>query len=70
MSGAPQEAVLQEACVNVRSRDRPRRVDVRGEGEGGARGIDHGEGAVACPQEAVEPPACLLVESYDRPPPR
>jgi hypothetical protein len=48
------------------SRDRPRR-DVRGEGVYGARGIDHGEGAVASPQEAVEPPGCLLVESYDRP---
>jgi hypothetical protein len=35
MSGAPQEAVLQEACVNVRSRDRPRRVEGKVKAEPG-----------------------------------
>jgi len=39
MSVAPQEAVS-AVCVNVVSRDRPRRVDAGGRGACGARGIE------------------------------
>ena len=67
--GRPQEAVSHEACVNVETRDRPRRVDgLRHCGAiDGAWGIERGEGAVGSPQEAVIHEACVKVGSRDRP---
>jgi hypothetical protein len=64
--GAAQEAVRESACVNVRSGDRPRRVDAQGEGGGRARSIEAGEGAVASAQKAVSS-AWVNVPSADRP---
>jgi|HubBroStandDraft_3_1064219.scaffolds.fasta_scaffold1077276_1 hypothetical protein len=48
-----QEAVLHSARVKVRSRDRSRRVNARGESEGRARTIERCECAFSRAQEAV-----------------
>ena len=67
-----QEAVVHIARVNVESRDRPRRVDVPGEGAltracARARNVERGDSTVASAQEAVGYVACVNVVSRDRP---
>ncbi len=68
----PREAVPHVACVDVKSRDLPVRIDAVGDAAlrnacTGARRIQRCDSAVAVPQEAVVQVKAVVVVSCDRP---